>query len=302
MQFRHMENTPSPFVGSYVFLAGLSGAAMLLSSLLDLTRGRGAESAVRRSRYLALLAPTISAACLVADLHTPKRFYNMMRVFKRTSPLSLGSWLLVGFGRSAGITAAAQFLADRVCGLDWLRWIARITQLPGAIAGGGLATYTGALFSATSTPLWAAAPRALAVRFGAASIASAAAAMGLRERRSLTGRDLDSVAIAALTAEFAAILAADHDCSRAGVTSALPPSPGTVTEQYAGTGLGTALPLGLHIASLLLTRRRSRLLSGAASLAILGGSLAMRCGVMAAGNASARRPGTSLRFARPAPR
>ena len=109
-------------------------------------------------------------------------------------------------------------------------------------------------------------------------------------------------AIAALTAEFAAILAADHDCSRAGVTSALPPSPGTVTEQYAGTGLGTALPLGLHIASLLLTRRRSRLLSGAASLAILGGSLAMRCGVMAAGNASARRPGTSLRFARPAPR
>lgn len=32
-----------PLVGSYVFLAGLSGAAMLLSSLLDLTRGRAAN-------------------------------------------------------------------------------------------------------------------------------------------------------------------------------------------------------------------------------------------------------------------
>jgi formate-dependent nitrite reductase membrane component NrfD len=293
---------PAPFniglVGTYVFLSGLSGAALLLSSLLDLTRGRAAESAVRRGRFLALLAPTVGAVCLIADLHTPQRFYNMLRVFKRTSPMSLGSWLLVGFGGVAGMTAAMQFLADRVRGLGWLRWIARVTQVPGAIAGGGLATYTAALLSATSTPLWAATPRALAVRFGASSIASAAAAMGLGEQRSRTGRDLDSVAVAALAAELAAVLAAEQQYRRADVTPAPEGDPGTAVEQFAGTGLGTLLPLGLHVVSLLFTRRRSRLLSGAASLAILGGSLAMRCGIMAAGNESARRPDISLGFTR----
>jgi hypothetical protein len=272
---------PSPFsiglVGGYVFLSGLSGAALLLSTLLDLTCGRAAQQAVRRGRYIALLAPTVGAACLVADLHTPQRFYNMLRVFKRTSPMSLGSWMLIGFGGAAGVT--------------------RITQIPGAVLGGGLATYTAALFSATSTPLWAAAPRALAIRFGAASVAGAAAAMALGERRSSIGRDLDSVAVAALAAELAAVLAADKEYRDTGVAAALD-GPAGVVERFAGTGLGTLFPLGLHLVSQLFTRRQSRLLSGAASLAILGGSLAMRCSVIAAGDESARRPEISLRFTR----
>lgn len=288
---------PAPFnttlVGTYVFLAGLSGAAALLSTLLDLTRGRSATPAVRRGRYLALLAPTIGAGCLIADLHTPQRFYNMLRVFKRTSPMSLGSWLLVVFGVASGATAATQFLADRLRGFGWLRWIARVTQLPAALTGAGLATYTAALFSATSTPLWAAAPRALAVRFGSASVATAAAAMGLGERRSRTGRDLDSVAVAALAAELAATLAADQQYRRAGVL----PATHDVADQVGELGLAILLPLGLQTLSLIFTRGRSRLLSGAAALAILGGSLAMRCSVMTAGDQSAERPDISLRFA-----
>src|ERR1700760_2948719 len=76
---------PAPFkntlVGSYVFLAGLSGAAQLLATLLDLTQGRLAASAVRSGRYLSLLAPTVGSVCLIADLHTPKRFYNMLRIY-----------------------------------------------------------------------------------------------------------------------------------------------------------------------------------------------------------------------------
>jgi hypothetical protein len=42
---------PAPFkkslVGGYVFLAGLSGAAQLLATLLDLTRGKAAAHEVR---------------------------------------------------------------------------------------------------------------------------------------------------------------------------------------------------------------------------------------------------------------
>ncbi|HET8995217.1 MAG TPA: NrfD/PsrC family molybdoenzyme membrane anchor subunit [Acetobacteraceae bacterium] len=293
---------PAPFenavVGTYVFLAGLSGATQLLSSLLDLTRGPAAGRAVRRGRLLSMLAPTIGAACLIFDLHTPKRFYNMLRVAKGTSPMSIGTWILMAFSSSSALIAAAHLASDYVPGFRWLRSVARAAQVPAAAAGAGLSTYTAALLSATSTPLWAAAPKGLAVRFGASAIASGAAALGLGERRSRIGRDLDSIAIAALATELAATLASEERYRRTGVDRALHSTPG-VLDQLGGTGIGVLLPLGLYAASLLLTRRRSRTLTTAASLAVLGGSLAMRIGVMAAGDESARRPEISMGFAQP---
>ena len=282
---------PAPFnralVGSYVFLAGLSGGAQLLASALDLARGREAEPTVRRGRYLSLLAPVLGSVCLILDLHTPRRFYNMLRVFKPTSPMSLGSWILVTFGGLSAVTAGAQFIADRAPGFGWLRWLARAGALPAAVAGTGMGTYTASLLSATSTPLWAAAPKRLAVRFGASSVASAAAALGLGERSTHVGRDLDSVAVAALAVELAATLASADSYRRLD------------SDAMAGETLGAALPLGMLLGSLVLTRGRFRLLSNAASLAVLAGSFAMRVRVLAEGDRSARRPDVTMRFAQP---
>ncbi len=284
---------PAPFnnllVGTYVFLAGLSGAAQVLATAIDVVRGRPDKATVRRGRLLSLLAPTLGTLCLIADLHTPKRFYNMLRVFKTTSPMSLGSWSLVGFGAASTITAAVEFVADRVRWLGWLRGIAKLSQIPAALAGVGLSTYTASLFSATSTPLWAAAPKSLAVRYGAASVASAAAAMGLGEGRTRLGRDLDAVAVAALATELAATLAGEEQYRRRGLKSGRNEAP--------ATAYGTLVPLGLLMASLLFTRRRSRILTTAASLATLAGSLIMRIEVMSEGDESARRPEVSMRFA-----
>ena len=143
---------PAPFnnwlVGSYVFLAGLSGAAQLLSTVIDLCCGRKAEGTIRRGRVLSMLAPTLGALCLIFDLHTPKRFYNsnMLRVVKATSPMSLGSRALVGFGGSSAVTAALQLAAERVHGRGWMRGLARIAQLPAALTGGFLASYTASRF------------------------------------------------------------------------------------------------------------------------------------------------------------
>src|SRR5690242_4317147 len=112
---------PAPFknslVGTYVFLGGLSGAAQLIATVIDLVHGRSAEPVVRRGRFMSLLAPTLGTICLIADLQTPKRFYNMLRVFKTTSPMSLGSWILIGFSAASTVTASLQFAADRV------RWL-----------------------------------------------------------------------------------------------------------------------------------------------------------------------------------
>ena len=275
-------------VGSYVFLAGLSGAAQILATLIDLRRGRVADATVRRGRLLALLAPTIGTGCLILDLHTPKRFYNMLRVFKATSPMSLGSWALVGFGAASSLTVMFQFVANRSSWLKWSRAMARVMQIPASLTGGVLCTYTASLFSATSTPRWATAPKSLAVRYGAASFASAAAALSLGEGQRRRARDLDSIAITALAAELAATLGSDNAQRRADIAD----------EVSITNAISIAVPIALFTLSLLLPRR-SRFLSSAASLAALGGSLAMRIGVMEEGDDSARRPEISMRFAQP---
>ena len=294
-------------VGGYIFLAGLSGSAAILATLLDLTRGRSAAPAVRRGRYLSLLAPTIGSALLVWDLHTPKRFYNMLRIAKRTSPMSIGTWILTGFSAFAGASAVAQFLTGRIPGRRWLRRTARVTQVPAAVIGAGLSTYTASLLSATSTPLWAAAPKQMAVRFGSSSVAAGAAALSLGERSGLLRRRLDAVTVAALAAELAAATASHHVYRQKGVDEALDGSSGRV-ESLGATGLGVFVPLTLHGVSALLAPRRdqaspstqsSAVLSRLASLAVLGGSLLLRVSIMSAGDASAARPDISFRFSQP---
>jgi formate-dependent nitrite reductase membrane component NrfD len=282
---------PAPFnkalVGSYVFLAGLSGASQVLATVLDCAAIRGTEPIVRRGRLLSLLAPTVGSVCLIFDLHTPQRFYNMLRLVKTTSPMSLGSWALVAFGGASVVTAGSLVPAGQQgFGVSWLRGLVRMAQIPAALAGGVLATYTASLFSATSAPLWAAGAKSLAMRFAAASIASAASALHLGETGGRRQRDLESLAVAGLAVELAAILASDHVQQQAGVRDT--PS----TRDIAGV----AMPLCLFLASWMLPRRN---LSGIAALAALGGSLAMRVGVMREGEESAKRPDVSMRFAQP---
>jgi hypothetical protein len=202
-----------------------------------------------------------------------------------------------------GITAVTPWLAGHVPGCQWMRGIARAARLPAAASGAGLATYTASLLSATSTPLWAAAPAATGVRFGASSMASAAAALSLAEPvRGRTRRDLDLIAVAALAAELAVIGAAEARYRETGVDGALNNLSG-LCDRALGTGLGVVLPLGLHAMSLAFgTRspgRRSGMLSRAASLAILLGGAAMRISFLAAGDDSALDPSISMRFAQP---
>ncbi|HEY0183652.1 MAG TPA: NrfD/PsrC family molybdoenzyme membrane anchor subunit [Rhodopila sp.] len=287
---------PAPFnnalVGSYVFLAGLSGAAQVLATALDYAAISDAEPVVRHGRLLSLLAPIIGTVCLICDLHTPKRFYNMLRLVKTTSPMSLGSWALVAFSGASAISAAPLLVRagwrqdSAVAG--WLQGLSRVARIPAALAGGVLATYTASLFSATSAPLWAAGAKGLAVRFAAASVASAASALRLVARSGRRRRDLDSLAVAGLAIELGATLASDHAQQQAGVRQT--PSSRDIA--------GVAVPLVLFLASDFLPRR-AQAISQVAAAAALTGSLLMRIGVIKDGEQSAAQPNVSLRLAQP---
>ena len=303
-------------VGSYIFLAGLSGSSALIGALAQTkassqantpsrpralrqtpSRSLPTSGLVRRSRYLALLAPTVGSVLLIYDLHTPKRFYNMMRVAKKTSPMSIGTWILLSFSAFASVGGVGQIVSDQKPRWRWPRRLAAAAQIPAACAGAGLSTYTASLISATSTPTWAAAPRETAVRFASSSMATGAAALALGETSPRVRRSLSNLLLAALTTELAASFAVDARYQQSGIADATSGSWGKV-EKLGATGLGVMLPLGLLVASRL-SPKYGKALAPAAGVLTLAGSALMRTSVLGVGIESAKRPDISLRFAQP---
>src|SRR5690349_19693997 len=137
-------------VSSYLFIGGIAGASQVIATIADFRGGEKTRFIVRAGRYLAVAGACTGPVFLVADLHTPERWYNMLRIFRRTSSMSIGSWTLTLFGTISAITAGAQLLGDRT-GSRGLLGAARAFGVPAAGTGAVLATYTGTLLGATST-------------------------------------------------------------------------------------------------------------------------------------------------------
>ena len=153
-------------VSGYMFVAGVgAGSAQIIATAADLVDDRALAPIIRNGRYIALGATVLGGPLLIIDLHTPQRWYNMLRIFRKTSPMSIGTWVLMSFGSLSAVLAAAQFASDHGYPPSRTKQRAiKLLEFPAALAGMAMSTYTGALLSATSTPLWAAAPRRIAPR------------------------------------------------------------------------------------------------------------------------------------------
>src|SRR5947209_5347871 len=92
----------SPDIPGYFFLGGLAGASSVLAAGAQLT---GRTKLGTRLKVASTVGAAFSAVALVHDLGKPSRFYNMLRVFKPTSPMSVGSWLLAAFGPASGVAS-----------------------------------------------------------------------------------------------------------------------------------------------------------------------------------------------------
>ena len=144
---RQIVKTPvwkSPDVPLYLFLGGAAGSSSILAALADLT---DRPTLTRVGRYTAGGGAILSVVALVHDLGRPERFLHMLRVFKVTSPLSVGTYILSPFSAAAGATAAVELLG-------WFPRLKRFGGVVSAIFGGPLATYTGVLLANTAVPSW----------------------------------------------------------------------------------------------------------------------------------------------------
>ena len=260
-----------PEIPFYFFTGGIAGASSVLHGI---ARVAGHERLATTSLYIGAAADAVSPVLLISDLGRPERFLNMLRVFKVTSPMSVGSWVLFVSGGASNTAAALELLGI----LRPLKWAAELVSFA---VGPPLATYTGTLLADTAIPVWHEARRELPWLFGASATASAGAAATLFLPAGEAG-PARRAAIAGAVAEL-------------GWTHAMRRRLGFVGEVYDRGDAGrlgrvskacTAAGAGL----LAWKGRQSRAASVAGSALVLAGGLALRWSVFRAGFQSARDP------------
>jgi formate-dependent nitrite reductase membrane component NrfD len=163
-------------VVTYLFLGGIMGGSSNLVALAN-EDDPGSRKLSRNGRYLAVALAVACPAVLISHLGRPERFLNMLRIIKLRSPMSLGVWGLVAYGNAAGLSAVAQAGRDGILP-RWMRFLApkALVDLPLALCGSFIASYTGVLISATAVPIWAKGKRHIPPLFVFSGVAGACAA------------------------------------------------------------------------------------------------------------------------------
>jgi hypothetical protein len=260
----------SPDVPGYLFLGGLAGASSALAACAQLS---GNRELARASKVGAAGAIGLSMVALVRDLGRPQRFLNMLRVFKVTSPMSVGSWLLSGYGPAAGAAAGSAVTG-------WLPGAGAVATAGAGALGLGVATYTAALLCDTAVPAWHEGYREMPYLF-AGSAASAAGGLGMLAVRpekagqavrfAVLGGAVELTAKSLLLRRLGAI-AEPYQTGRPGRLM-------EAAEVLTAAGLSGAVLAG-----------RSRPALAFSGAALLAASALTRFGVFEAGRASARDP------------
>jgi DMSO reductase anchor subunit len=257
-------------IGGYLYLGGLAGASSVLAAGGRLT---GRPGLARAGEVAALTGITLSLAALVEDLGRPARFLNMLRTFKPTSPMNVGSWLLAAYAPLVGIS----LLAD-VTGR--FPFAGRAACCGAAVIGPAITTYTAVLLSDTAVPAWHEGYREMPFLFAGSATATAAGAAliatPLRENAparhaGVFGAALE-LAAGRLMRRRIGMIAESYERGRAGALL------------RAGEALAVAGATGALFAG----RKRSlAVLSGAA---LMAASACVRFGVFSAGVVSTEDP------------
>ena len=177
----------------------------------------------------------------------------MLRVFKPTSPMSIGSWLLAGYGPAAGVATASAVTGQ-------LPRVGRAATAAAAALGPAVAAYTAALLSDTAVPAWHEAHQEMPYVFaGSAATAAVIGAAAELVAKSLLLQRLGPAA-------------QPYQSGRAG--------PLMETAEVLTAGGLAAVALG----------SRNRVVAAVAGAALVASSALTRFGIFYAGRESARDP------------
>jgi len=161
------------YIVLYFFFGGLCAGAYFIATLLMFLGDPRDRETIRLGYLISFPLLIVCAILLILDLGVPLRFWHMLfqsqnvpeLMLKPWSPISLGTWILSGFGLFSFVAfLAALASTGRVRwspllrATDWARGLPRPVMLGwnviGSFFGFGLAGYTGVLVTATTIPVW----------------------------------------------------------------------------------------------------------------------------------------------------
>jgi formate-dependent nitrite reductase membrane component NrfD len=255
----------------YFVTGGVSGISSGLSFAARLS---GNETLARRAQLAAFATIAISPPLLISDLGRPERFYNMFRVLKLSSPMSVGSWVLAATGGATTLATLGTFTGR-------LPRLSLVGSAAAAVLGLPLSTYTAVLIANTSVPVWHEARHQLPFVFGASSSAGAGALSTLLAPHAVSG-PARRLAIIGTALEVVSTVAMERHLGEL----AEPLRKGNAGRVFwaakllAGAGVVTIATVG----------RRSPAAARLGAVLVLGSSMATRWSVFRAGFESARDP------------
>ena len=147
----------------YFWAGGMSGACATFALT---QRVRGNDALAQTLVYGAAAGSAFSGFCLIVDLKRPERFTHMLRVFKPTSPMSMGVYIFSAFGGAS--IAAALSAATGIA-----KPLGRAAEALAGLIGPLMSVYTAVLISDTVVPAWFLARKTLPQLFAATSASTA---------------------------------------------------------------------------------------------------------------------------------
>jgi hypothetical protein len=274
------------YIPAYFYLGGLSGAASVLGAVAEMGGGRAFRRLAQGCHLVSVAGEILGTGLLIADLGRPARFLHMMRVFRPSSPMSVGTWVLLGSG---AFSTGALLLSRRSGALGGLGHVA---SAGAGLLGLALSGYTGVLLANTAVPLWQEARKSLPPLFLAASAASAGELLEFLPLRRIERKMARHFAAMGQAATLVSMIALEREAGRVPRVTR-PLRRGLPGALWQGARLLTAAGLGLGLLS-----RRHRL----GALLGTAGAIALRFAVHHAGKHSARDPRASFAVQRAKPR
>ena len=289
----------------YFYFGGLAAGCYIIATIAALFGSREDRVVARTGYYLSLLALLPCPPLLIKDLGRPERFLHMLRIFKVKSPMSMGTWSVMGHSLFCGMTAVIQAARDGMLGRWWgARLLAALPQgliaLPGTFFALFLGSYTGVLLAVTSIPLWSR-TKLLGAIFITSAMSTSSALISLVLR--LTGEPgkvlhkLERLEWVAMLMELVGLLAFLRGTGRAAR-----PLVGTAPKEQGLTfwplmfGAGLVLPWLLQSLSLVRRHPGRRNTAGGLviSLLVLLGGFFLRRTIIEAGRTSSQDTRTTL--------
>jgi hypothetical protein len=130
---------------------GMTTGLFLVAALSELVAPDVFTPVAKAAYPVALVLLLVDLLFLVLDLGDPLRFHHMLRVFKPSAPMSLGTWCLTIYSLPLTVAAAISLLPAGWMPLEWVR---RPAVAIGLLPALGSAVYKGVLLSTNAQLGW----------------------------------------------------------------------------------------------------------------------------------------------------